>query len=336
MKILVVDDATDTRLLLRSLLRSGDHHDITEASSAKEAFRILGMEGDGPGQPIDLVLMDLRMPEMSGIEACGRIKSDSRLCDTPIIMVTACSDTASLEDAFEAGVTDYITKPVGRIELLARVRSVLTLKSEMDCRKQRELELLEIRHQLEEANYELKRLSIQDALTGIANRRIFEERMDIEWRRAVRDHSQVALILTDVDNFKLFNDTYGHQAGDECLKAVARALQSCTQRPADTVARFGGEEFVAILPRTDLEGAVFVAERMREAVAELKIPHSHSPTNTVTISLGCAAVTPAPDLSRSALLKATDDALYRAKEEGRNRVVVDAQAEFDAVLTETV
>jgi diguanylate cyclase (GGDEF)-like protein len=180
--------------------------------------------------------------------------------------------------------------------------------------------------QLEEANQTLLLLSSQDPLTGIANRRRFEEVLDLEWRRGLRSGLPLSLVMLDIDAFKAFNDTYGHQRGDACLKEVARALSGALHRAGDLVARYGGEEFAVIQPGTDARGAARVAEALRATVQALGIPHERSQvSDVVTISLGAATAIPRDDTSPVALVAAGDQALYRAKQEGRNRVALDGQ-----------
>jgi len=323
MSILIVDDSPDNLRPLQVLLESSGHREVLTARSAAEAFARLGMNDRGSAAGIDVILMDIRMPGMDGIEACRRIKSDERFRDTPVIMVTGQTDEKDLEAAFDAGATDYLTKPVKVVELLARLRAALALKREMDCRKLREQELVRATRQLEELNRELHRLALLDGLTGIPNRRSFDDFLDRDWGRAARTASPVALLMIDVDSFKAYNDTYGHQQGDTTLKEVAAALDLTLNRPGDWVARYGGEEFVAVLPDTDARGAGVVAEALRARVEALGIVHSHSPfQENLTVSVGGAAVVPAPKSSPQGLIKAADQALYRAKREGRNRTRV--------------
>lgn len=175
--------------------------------------------------------------------------------------------------------------------------------------------------QVEEANRKLEALSYQDALTGVANRRAFDEALDREWRRGIRSKRPLALLMMDIDCFKAFNDTYGHQSGDRCLTRVAEALSSIVHRAGDQVARYGGEEFAALLPETDRPGAAAIAERMRAAVERLQIPHKEAPGGYTTVSVGFAIAQATDAGTPEALLAAADAALYRAKREGRNRTV---------------
>jgi diguanylate cyclase (GGDEF)-like protein len=175
--------------------------------------------------------------------------------------------------------------------------------------------------ELNALNRKLEDLSCQDGLTCIPNRRRLDEMLVIEWRRAARGGHGLAAVMIDIDQFKAFNDTYGHGPGDDCLRSVAEVLTRSLRRPAEFVARYGGEEFLALLPETGLRGAAILAERMREGVEVLNIPHEGSPLGRVTISLGVAAVAePDHDASPKILLRAADEMLYKAKEAGRNRV----------------
>jgi diguanylate cyclase (GGDEF)-like protein len=319
MGVLIVDDSPDNRLPLKSLLRKAGYTDLLTAESAREAFRILGMDGPA-ASAVDVILMDIMMPEMDGIEACRRIKTVPELRDIPIIMVTSHGESRDIEAAFNAGAMDFITKPVNVVELLARLRSALSLKKEMDCRKRREDELIGLTHQLEEANQKLQRLSSVDGLTGIANRRCFDNLFVQAWRFSLRKPAPVSLMMIDIDYFKSFNDTYGHLRGDECLKQVARALGDALHRPADLLARYGGEEFVVLLWDTDAHGAAVVAEALRTRIEQLQIANDQAPVAHITISVGTATAVALPGVRSHDLIAAADHALYQAKRAGRNCV----------------
>jgi len=320
MSILIVDDSRDQLLLLERILKVRGYTDIILVESAADAFKHLDMDGT-KSAGVDLILMDISMPEMDGIEASRRIKENSHLRDIPIIMVTAKTEAVDLQRSFDAGAIDYIKKPVNKIELLARVRSVLKLKSETDRRKAREQELLKMTKKLEEANLKLERLSYLDGLTGVANRRYFKDSFNKEWRDGARNNKSLSLIMVDIDFFKAYNDIYGHYSGDDCLKQVAKALSDKLKRPRDFVARYGGEEFVVVLPDTKINEATKLAEAMRSDVEALGIKHSGSPVSKrVTISLGVAVTIPERNLAPEILITEADKALYQAKRGGRNRV----------------
>ncbi len=334
MKILIVDDSRHVRTQLKLLLRSADYTDLLFAETASEAFDFLGVHSsEEEASLIDLILLDIIMPDIDGINSCRILKTIERLRDIPIIMVTGDTSEESLQQAFEAGATDYITKPLKKIELLARVGSALRLKEETDARKTRELQLkarelqlLETTNllertneQLQESNARLQRMASVDGLTGVANRRYFDEQFSREWRRAARLSQRISLIMIDIDFFKRYNDTYGHLQGDECLKQVARALSLPLKRPLDLVARYGGEEFVIMLPDTDLDGAASVAAQLQEVMRELQIPHNGSHiASYVTLSMGVATLVPHKDISSDTLINHADKALYQSKTDGRN------------------
>ena len=319
--ILIVDDSPSQRRALTSILEKVGYTDVATFENARQLFDFLREEGASVSETVDLILLDKNMPELSGVEACAIIKRQAHLKDISVIIVTASQDLAALQEAFAAGVNDYIIKPLSKAKLSARVRAALQLKRETDQRKARERELERLMAQLREANKKLEALSFQDGLTLIANRRRFDEVLALEWRRAVRRQGSVSLILCDIDAFKPYNDGYGHQQGDECLFQVAQALAQQVYRAGDLVARYGGEEFAVILPNTDIRGAEAVAEKLRCTVETLGLPHAYSPYGQViTLSLGVATVTPRSQDDITAFINQADRALYEAKRGGRNRV----------------
>ena len=324
MSILIVDDSQDSLRLLEHILKDAGYKDIVLAQSATEAFRVLNMNDPAClDVPVDLILMDIIMPEIDGIEACRKIKKRDNLRDIPFIMITVISNIDALQAAFDAGAIDYITKPYKKIELLARIRSMLKLNHEIKRHKAFEQKLQELTLQLEASNKLLEHLSYRDSLTGIANRRYFDEFIEQEWKRAVREVYPISLIFVDIDHFKAFNDAYGHPAGDECLRQVARALTNSIKRPADIIARYGGEEFIAVLPGTDAAGAISVAELMKANVVGLGIEHASSQVvNHVSVSIGVATAIPDRYNTPTSLITNADRALYKAKSDGRNKVAM--------------
>ncbi len=288
-----------------------------------------------------IILQDLVMPEIDGMMLVRFYRANPASRDIPIIVLSSKDDPSIKSEAFSNGANDYLVKLPNKVELIARIRAhsrSYMAQAERDAAYQalRDLQrqLENSNAQLEESNRELHRLSSLDGLTGIANRRQFDKMLDQEWQRALRNCTELSLIMIDIDYFKMYNDTYGHQAGDDCLKTVALALDRIVHRPSDVVARYGGEEFALILPETDAQGALRVAEKMRDTVARLNIRHEASKvTNKISLSIGVASMNPRGGENPDMLLAASDDALYRAKHAGRNRVEV---AKPDTVLSNIV
>jgi len=305
MKILLVDDTKTERLILTSIIEEMGHTVVT-AENGKLAVSLYHSE-----KP-DLVLLDVIMPEMDGHEAARQMRKDESLW-VPIIFLSGRVDPEDIFAGIEAGGDDYLTKPVDFRILEAKM---ISLQRIAKMRRK----LINVSKELEIVNAELKKLAHIDGLTGLANRRYLDKYLRVEVSRSMRTDNRLAVILCDVDHFKKYNDSLGHLQGDDCLKAVANAMKSVCKRATDLVARYGGEEFAIVLPDTNTENAVRMAQAICDAVADLKIEHPESEHKVVTISLGVYA--DKSDLSHDAefILKQADDALYKAKESGRNKV----------------
>lgn len=290
-RLLVVDDQPINIQVLFQIF--GEDHEVFMATDGRQALEAC------ESTDIDLILLDVVMPEMDGIEVCQRLKANERTRNIPVMFVTAQDSPDEETRGLDVGAVDFISKPVNPAVVRARVRNQLLLKAQADA---------------------LRALAYMDGLTGVANRRYFDDQFDVEWRACKRNQQPVAVALMDIDHFKTYNDRYGHLQGDDCLKTVARALRDGMNRPRDLIARYGGEEFVCLLPETTLEGALEKAESLRAAVEALAIPHAHSSAaGVVTISIGVAACVP-DQQEPGELLEAADKQLYTAKEQGRNQV----------------
>ncbi len=312
-RILVVDDHEDNVEVLRARLEARGY-EVEGATNGQEALDTVSRWCP------DLVLLDVMMPDMDGLEVVKRLKADKSLPFIPVIMQTALDSTERMVAGLEAGADDYVTKPINFQELEARVRSLLRIKKLQQEVADREKELSVM-------NDRLLHISMTDGLTGVDNRRALEQRLHEMFEHSLRLHEPVACVMCDIDHFKRVNDTYGHAAGDEVLKQFAEILRDAA-REIDRVGRYGGEEFLMLLPGTVLDSAVTFAERVRQRVEENTFSFEGG-TLTRTVSLGVAAW-PHPKIKgREGMLKAADDALYVAKEMGRNRVVRFDSPEFN-------
>ncbi len=334
--ILIIDDTlANLEILTKFLADAG--YEVRPARNGRLGLQL------AQTSPPDLILLDIVMPDMDGYAVCEALKADERTREIPIIFVSALSDAFDKVKGFGLGAVDYITKPFQYEEVLVRVKNHLML-----CRQQQhiqdqndalyeknrslaeitsklEMELAErqrIEEELEQANAKLRRLASLDGLTQIANRRRFNEVLNIEWKRQIREEKPLSLILCDIDYFKRYNDRYGHIAGDECLKQVAQTVAACARRPGDLGARYGGEEFAVILPNTDADGAMQVARNIQQDLRKLQIPHEASSVSRfVTLSIGVFCVIPNADTTPDFVVHAADLALYQVKEQGRNAVI---------------
>ena len=294
--VLIVDDQPSNILYIRQIL--AEDYDTFLAKSAEQALAFCA------ATPPDLVLADVMMPGMNGLELCQRLKQHSATVNIPVIFVTANQTMEDETACWNAGGVDFVSKPVNPQTIRNRVRAHLTLKFQADV---------------------LRQLAFLDGLTGIANRRYFDDRLAAECRRCSRSGTPLALIMLDVDFFKRYNDRYGHLAGDDCLRRIADTLKANLRRPYDLVARYGGEEFVCLLPDSTLAGAGEAAALLEQAVRELAIEHRDSDVaDVVTISLGVAVCLPDRSFDADMLIKTADANLYKAKQAGRAQVHADS------------
>jgi diguanylate cyclase (GGDEF)-like protein len=289
--LLIVDDQPAN---IQSIYQAfSQDHKVLMAKSGEAALAICEKQ-----QP-DLILLDIMMPDMDGFTLCERLKTDILTRDIPVIFVTAHNDEAAETRGLEVGAVDFISKPINPAIVRARVKTHLMLKAQSDL----------LRHWV-----------YVDGLTGVPNRRHFDERLEQEWNRAVRQGTTLSVLLLDVDFFKRYNDRFGHLTGDECLRKIAQTLLKHAKRPADMVARYGGEEFACILPETDHDGAMLFARHLGDTIRALAIPHPESTdANVVTVSLGVCSALPMAGLHPSQLLQTADEQLYAAKNQGRDR-----------------
>ena len=319
--ILLVDDSTDNLRLLSTMLQAQGYR-VKKSISGE--FALQSLEVIEP----DLILLDVNMPGMNGYEVCETLKRQKKYQAIPIIFISAADEILNKVKAFQLGAIDYITKPFQLEEVLIRVENQLNqkrlyqqlqqhnalLKTEID-------ERLRIEKALTEANQKLKLLASLDGLTGIANRRRFDEYIAAEWQRCLRGSFLLSLILIDVDFFHCYNEAYGHLMGDDCLKKVATILTNVSQRATDLPARYGGEEFVIVLPHTSQMGARTIAEEIQKAIAEQRIPHRKSSVSKyLTISIGVATTIPDHESGMPDFINLADQALFKAKKLGRDRI----------------
>lgn len=297
-KLLIVDDQPLNIRILHELFRA--ECDVFMATHGEQAL-LMSREL----QP-DLILLDVMMSDIDGHEVCRRLKANPETREIPVIFVTGKSHEDDETTGFELGAVDYIRKPFSAVVVQARVRNHLKLKLQNDV---------------------LRELAMLDGLTGIPNRRSFDERFQSIRAHALREQRPLSLLMIDVDYFKKYNDLYGHLRGDQCLREVAQTLHANVRRPHDLVARFGGEEFAVLLPDTDEAGALKVAEQLQDLIAQLDIEHNASDvSNRVSLSIGAATRLPSSTASLEQHLHWADEQLYRAKSEGRNRTCIETYA----------
>jgi diguanylate cyclase (GGDEF)-like protein len=288
-RLLIVDDQPANVRVMAEALR--DNYELYFATSGARALEIANAGG------IELVLLDVVMPDLDGFEVCRLLKKDERTSRIPVIFVTAREEVGDETQGFNVGGVDYITKPIQPPIVRARVRTHLELKHARDL---------------------LESLASIDPLTGIANRRRFDSTLENEWHRCARSGALFSLAIVDVDHFKKYNDRYGHARGDECLRSVAQALWGVARRPGDLAARYGGEEFGLIFPETDAAATCHLILNTLASISALNIEHASSSTARVTISVGAVTLRPTNEQPATSIVEAADRLLYTAKEGGRN------------------
>lgn len=312
MKILLVEDSATLRFAMRNYIIDAGHEPLV-ARSGEEALQLL------ENTPVDMIIMDVEMPGLNGFETTRLIREWLAGHWIPIIFVTGLNEDENYREGIEAGGDDYLIKPVSFMIIKAKIRAMERIA--------------EMRDQLHQLNSELETLSQLDSLTQIYNRRTFNELAQQQWAQAKRHQQPISALMIDVDHFKLFNDHYGHPAGDACLKKVSQAIRSCLHRSSDILGRYGGEEFIVLLPETDAKGAMRVAQAIGEALEQLQHRHDVSPTsNYVTASIGGATCLRTTGHDLEELIKNADRALYKAKRAGRNRSWVDEVATHKTLL----
>ncbi|MCU0289532.1 MAG: diguanylate cyclase [Acidobacteria bacterium] len=311
--LLIEDDEGHAKLLRKAFRGKEDNFNIQVVTSLKAAREYLSENTPG------IILTDLVLPDGRGMDLLLPRAEDLPF---PVVVMTSFGDETTAVEAIKLGALDYVVKSSDTLEAMPRIiLRALREWAHILKRRQAEEQLKKLNDQLIEANKKLERLANFDSLTGVANRRNFLEIYTKEWKRGCRSKQPLSLVMIDVDFFKLYNDFYGHQAGDECLKEIALLLNEALPRAGDVLARYGGEEFIAILPGTDMNGTCAVAEKLRKKIESAAIHHkSSSISNYVTISLGVASMIPSARKTKESLIGAADEALYKAKRKGRNRV----------------
>ena len=289
--VLIVDDENSNIMALSHIL--SPEYTVYAAKSGQKA-----VEAADKRRP-DVILLDIVMPEMDGYAAINALKNLNSTREIPVIFITGLSDANDEERGLAMGAADYISKPFSPAIVKLRIKNQIKMLNQLHL---------------------IERISMIDQLTSLPNRRGFDLRMDMEWTRAVRENGLISVLMMDVDKFKVYNDTYGHQQGDVVLRKVADTVTKSLNRPGDYAARWGGEEFVVLLPNTDASGAVNIAERIRTDVGNAPVPCANGSETRVTVSIGAKTLSPTQDSSMDKFMADADTALYKAKGSGRNRV----------------
>ncbi|BDX08584.1 GGDEF domain-containing response regulator [Planctobacterium marinum] len=299
-KVLIIDD--DSYFLEMASEALSDICDVETYRNPQKGLK-RAMQDPAP----DLIILDVIMPTMSGYQICRELKQNTKTFNIPVIFVSSLEQISEITRCFDLGAVDFIGKPVQMPLLLAKVKNHLMMKLQRDM---------------------LEELATKDPLTGLDNKRSYDQTLQNEWKRASRDKSPLSLVVCDIDFFKKYNDHYGHGQGDSCLKKVANSIYKTANRSADLVARIGGEEFAIILPNVDKQGAWRVANNVLVNLRNKQLPHAKSEIHKyVTLSVGVATVMPDYKESPELLFEAADAAMYDAKQNGRNRVIAHQESD---------
>ena len=289
--LLIVDDENENLVILSFILEK--NYTLFTATNGADTIKI------AKEQKPDVILLDILMPGMDGYQTLIKLKESSETSGIPVIIITGLDDVEFEERGLSLGAADYITKPFSAVVVKLRVNNQIQILNQLRT---------------------IERLSMIDQLTNLPNRRNFDDRMNMEWNQAIREKTPISIMMLDLDKFKTLNDTYGHQQGDIVLQAVSQVYPKSFRRPGDFAARWGGEEFIVLLPNTPLAGALEVAENIRKDIGKLEIPGREGSIIKLTISIGVNSIIPEQGSSLDAFISGADDALYAAKQAGRNRV----------------
>lgn len=307
MKVLLAEDSLTMMLTTSKIIKNSGHEVIT-ARDGKEALSLYHSETP------DLVLLDIEMPELTGFEVAERIRSTDSGKWIPIIFLTGYADDENLSKGIECGGDDYLVKPVSQIVLNAKIKAMHRISETKN-------KLIDLSNELSETNNKLQNSVMTDPLTGAKNRLYLDECIKREWYRGMRNESALSLLIVDVDNFKTLNDTNGHQAGDTCLIDLVKLFESHLKRSSDVLCRYGGDEFVIVLPNTAGADAFEIGEKIRANVITYSSESKMDIQDAISVSIGCASCIPDNKTSFDEFLTFADKALYKAKAAGRNCVV---------------
>ncbi|MCL2637288.1 MAG: diguanylate cyclase [Oscillospiraceae bacterium] len=289
--LLIIDDSPLNIAVLQRIL--GEDYQIYTAWNG-----IDGLKAAKEHEP-DVIILDIIMPKMDGYQTIALLKEDVHLQNIPVIFITGLTDRNEEEKALALGGADFIVKPFNPAIVKLRVGSQIRILNYIS---------------------QIERMGLVDSMTGIANRRGFDERLYSEWKRTIREEGEISILAIDIDFFKKYNDTYGHLNGDLVLKTIADVIAQTLKRPGDFAARWGGEEFIALLPDTDLKGATAIAEQVRANIEKTTVTLRDGRNTYTTVSIGVNTQKPSADCCVDDFLHDADEALYKAKADGRNRV----------------